>query len=223
MPFSWYDTHHTASSNGFSTSCPAGASVRGCFQTILGQLRSQGVTGIRIFVPLCDSSSEAFNNCGSPYSQISWNPAQNQYQQQWITNVGTFFQDVANAGIQNVTITMATPGATNSLAASQTTSPSGQQCPDITPTVSFDPMVPYGLRSDNGFPIGNYWQTQNNLGYNCAPVNPFFIGWTNYFNAINAILGAAQGRVTVFELEPQQEIDALIFTANARWFYDKLV
>ena len=115
MPFNYYDTAHSAASYGFTngagvSSCPSGASVQGCFKTILGQLRAQGVQGVRIFVQLCDSSSTAFPNCGSPYTAVSWNPTQVPSQQTWITNVGNFFQDVANAGIPNVTVTLASSG-----------------------------------------------------------------------------------------------------------------
>jgi hypothetical protein len=70
MPFNVYDTSSAAASHGFSgtvnggrtvySSCPSGASVEVCFQTIMGQLRAQGVTGVRIFIPLCD----AFPACG---------------------------------------------------------------------------------------------------------------------------------------------------------------
>ena len=40
MPFSYYDASHSAASYNFSSSCPSGASVRSCFQTVLGQLWS---------------------------------------------------------------------------------------------------------------------------------------------------------------------------------------
>jgi hypothetical protein len=40
MPFNYYDTSHSAASYGFSngssSSCPSGATVRGCFQTFSG-------------------------------------------------------------------------------------------------------------------------------------------------------------------------------------------
>ena len=95
------------------SSCPAGASVRGCFQTILGQLHAQGVSGVRVFVLLCDPSSQAFyesngtSMCGMPWQDVSWNPSTNSVQQTWINNVGAFFQDVINAGITNLHITPA--------------------------------------------------------------------------------------------------------------------
>jgi len=81
MPFSYYDTAHLASSNGFTAACPSGSSVRGCFQTVLGNMAAQYVSGVRIIVTLCDNSSQAFNNCGQPYTSISWNPGANGYQQ----------------------------------------------------------------------------------------------------------------------------------------------
>lgn len=231
MPFNYYDTAHSASSFGFSNSCPSGASVQSCFQTILGQLRAQSVTGVRIFIPLCD----AFPDCGT---SSSWNPGQTPAQQTWIANVGSFFQDVANAGIANVTITITTEGSTVQVAANSTSSPNGS-CPsncskDAGTYVVFDPVVPYGMSDGTntplGFALGDFWYTADNQGYNKAPINNTnFIGWTNYFNAINAILGAAKGRVydpvrgleiSVDGLEISQELNPMAFTAMMRYFYD---
>lgn len=235
MPFTYYDTGHSAASYGFSTSCPTGASVRSCFQTILANMRAQGVTGVRIFVTFCDSTSLAFSNCGSPWTQVSWNPiaSPSNAQYTWIQNVKSFFGDVKAAGIQNVTITVGASSGNNfSLPSSQTVSPAtpagfncsqpgGACCSDTSATVKFNPYVPFGMNSSNGFPIGDYWGTGSNQGYNCAPTNSnYFLGWTNLFNAINAILGAAKGQVTVYELENQQELDTTGFTVLARYMYD---
>jgi hypothetical protein len=133
MPFSYYDTAHTAASNGFSVSCPPNSSVRTCFwnqvqptQSILGQMAAQGVTGIRVIITFCDNSSLAFTNCGSPYSQVSWNPSGNPTQQTWIQNVTNFFEDVHSSGIQNVTLTMSpSPGLTEIVPVTSTSSPQG--------------------------------------------------------------------------------------------------
>lgn len=85
----------------------------------------------------------------------------------------------------------------------------------------FNPLFPYGLNPANGFPIGNYWNTQNNNGYNCAPTNgQYFLGWTNLFNVINAMVSKASGVVNVYELEFQQEMNVLTFTAQMRLIYD---
>jgi hypothetical protein len=250
MPFSYYDTSHPAASYGFTTtvngtnisSCPAGSSVRSCFQTILGQLQAQGVTGIRIFVTFCDSTSLAFtvdgvnSTCGYPWysPDLSWSPSTNQYEAAWIANVGTFFQDVAGAGIPNVTITTGAsaappPGQTSfptlpyDLAGSPE-NPAGCDaqtcCPDTPAEVYYNPMNPYGQQS-NGIAIGNYWSTNSNQGYNCAPINPFFLGWTNYFDVIGAILGKAQAAaLSVYELEIQEEVNTTALTVLMRYFYD---
>ncbi len=230
MPFSLYDTSHLAASNNFTengnSSCPSGSTVRGCFQTILGQLKSQGVTGIRVFMTLCDSSSQAFV-CGGNYQTLSWNPGNNPTQQTWITNVSNFFEDVAAAGIPNVTLTLAGNGPSESAPLSTLSSPtgscstSGNCCSDATSQVLFDPINPYGARSDTHFVIGDYWNTSSNQGYNCSPSNTqYFVGWTNILNVVGAVLAAAKGRVNIFELEPAQEIDPFEFTAQLRWIYD---
>ena len=236
VPFSWYDTSHLATSFS-SMSCPSGASVRGCFQTVLANMRAQGVSGVRVFFTLCDSTSLAFSNCGQPYTQVAWNPSA-QPGQTWIQNVANFFQDVHNAGIQNVTVTTGYSGsATYSVSMGQTSSPkgsctvSGNCCPD-TPGVSsnppntnalvyFNPTEPFGLISDSD-PIGQTsLNGSTNQGWNCAPINPGFLGWTNLLNVTNAVLGAARGVVTVNELEfGQQEMNLVQFPVFLRYIVD---
>ena len=244
VPFNSYNTTSLAATSGFGgyvngtyySSCPSGSYVRGCFQTILGQLRAQGVTGVRIFIPLCD----AFPTCGP---SASWNPGtgagQSQAQLTWITNVGSFFDDVHNAGIANVIITITAEGPSVSVPASNTSSPAGScsvcgNCTsDVGQNVVFDPVVPYGFSDGTlgscpssvqgiaTFTLGNYWTTQSNNGYSRAPVNnQNFIGWTNYFNAINAVLAKARGVVNVYGFEIAQELNPTAFTAHARYFYD---
>jgi hypothetical protein len=240
MPFSYYDTGHPAASYGFSTSCPSAANVRSCFQTILANMRAQGVTGVRIFATFCDSTSQVFANCGSPWTQVSWSPSPGppaNAQYLWLQNVKAFFQDVHAAGIQNVAITFGSSGGsanTFTVPASQTVSPAtpagyncsqsgGRCCVDTPATVMFNPYVPFGMNPSNGFPIGDYWSTPSplNQGYNCAPINSqYFLGWTNQFNVINAVLGAAKGLVTVYELETQQEFNTQAFTVLTRYMYD---
>jgi len=97
----------------------------------------------------------------------------------------------------------------------------GKCCTDTPATVYFNPVVPFGLSSTKGAPIGDFWTpTHSNNGYNCAPSNPYFLGWTNMFNAFHALLGAAKGVVTVYELEMQQELDTMDYTAPLRFIYD---
>jgi hypothetical protein len=231
MPFSYYDTSHLASQYGtFTASCPSGSSVRGCFQTVLGNMAAQYVSGVRIIVSLCDANSLAFNNCGQSYTSISWNPTANPYQQTWINNAKNFFTDVHNAGIPNVTISIASASPV-SQPVSAASSPKGacsdgvSCCLDTynSTTINFSPTDPFGTSPLDGTPLGNFWTPatkHSNNGYNCNPINPYFIGWNNEFNVIGAMLQAARGLVTVYELETQQELNFAAFTVLARYMYD---
>jgi hypothetical protein len=208
-----------ASSTGFSVSCPSGASVRSCFQTVLANMRAQGVSGVRIFVTLCDSSSQALVNCGQPWTNVSWNPNVNPGLT-WINNVNAFFTDVRNAGIQNVGITFVHDGPVYSLPKASTTPVGPNHCSDTPDPVYFNPTAPFGLKPamNSYFPVGQ--DEAGSAGYNCAPVNPYFIGWNNQFNVVGAVLGAAQGKVTVSELEFEQEMNVVDFTVLMRLIYD---
>jgi hypothetical protein len=124
LPVSFYSYSNPTSNayyrfyypNTGQSSCPPGSTVRGCFQSALSSLRAQGVSGVRIFIQLCDSSSQAFpqasqagKDCGTPlqtWSTGAWNPAANNGQATWLANLTTFFTDVKNAGINNVAITI---------------------------------------------------------------------------------------------------------------------
>ncbi len=249
-PFSLYDTNHPAVSNHLPSTCPPNTSVRDCFYnrtnpgtpSILATMRSQGVSGIRVWVTFCDDGSRAFSNCGP---QAVWNPGGDPVQQAWIQNVANFFQDVHDAGIQNVTITTGySGGATVSVPKNQTVSPAtplgstcsdsgGNCCLDTPDPMYFNPTEPFGLVA-TGDPIGSTQTTHSNQGYICAPVNnQNFLGWTNLFNVVNAILGAARGPlgangqppqqplVNVNELEfGQQEINLVVSPALLRYIYD---
>lgn len=225
VPFSYYDFNHSATSFS-SYACPANSTVRGCFQSILNIMAAQGVSGIRIFVTFCDPSSQAFSpTCDPTQGPVTLNAA-------WTTNVANFFSDVQQAGTQNariqyVTITTAKSGPLYPMAKNLTSSSNGScsvavNCCDDTPDpVYFNPTVPFGLRAD-GDPIGWTQSTNSNQGYDCGPINSqYFIGWSNIFSVINAVLAAAQGRVTVNELEfAQQEMDLVNFPAFYRYIYD---
>lgn len=238
MPFSLYDYNHPAAQNGFSVTCPAGASVRGCFQTVLRNLASQSVTGLRVVLSFCDGSSlpfSAVNGSGQTIATcqpaagqgpISFNPLSGPGYT-WIQNVTSFFEDVKSANIKNVTITTGSSGAaTISAAKSQASSPLGSCgggfcCSDTPDPVYFNPTEPFGLAL-NGDPLGFRQQTNSNEGYNCAPINnQNFLGWNNLFSVVNAVLQAANGQVTVSELEfGQQEVNLADFPAYLRYIVD---
>ncbi|HEY7338619.1 MAG TPA: Ig domain-containing protein [Bryobacteraceae bacterium] len=243
MDFALYDEQHQANSNGFSTSCPAGE-VRDCFYNrntspasgVLANLRAQGVSGVRIFVTLCGVTHPVIANCGTPWNAPQnapyFNPSINQAQATWVANAANFFQDVHDAGIQNVTVTIvhgdASPGyQTQPLSqAAWPGKPALAVCHDATDPVYYLPTVPFGLKLV-GDPLANPPTTfpvsqdePSNTGPNCAPINPYFVGWKNQFDAIDALLGAAAGKVTVNELEFEQELNLQDFTVYLRYFYD---
>ena len=231
-----YDTAHLASANGFVGNCPDGSSVRSCFQTILFNMRAQGVTGVRVFLPLCegDPSISPITGCGNLTSGVSFS-ATSGPGQLWIQKAGDFFNDVKNAtdangvGIRNVTITLVhgTPAGapTNGgiygfpVSKAAASSPAGP-CSTAPDTIYFWPSLPYGITGPPYFPIGQ--GEPNSAGYNCAPMNPYFIGWTNQFNAINALLAAAVGKVNINELETEQEISLVEFPVQLRYIYDNV-
>jgi hypothetical protein len=241
MSFGYYDTSHASSTN-FSQSCPAGSTVRGCFQTVLQNLRAQGVSGVRIFVPLCEGDGNispinsyvngVWTGC-TQTPNVSFDSSTGPGYT-WVQNAGNFFSDLNSAGIQNVTITIAhgsPAGAPTNADGSwgfqvplaSTTQPGPSVCQSgVSDPIDFWPGLPYGLSynvTQKTYDIPGHDEPASQ-GYNCAPINPYFIGWTNQFNAIDALLGAAQGKVTVYELEFEQELNLVDFTAELRFIYD---
>jgi hypothetical protein len=225
----------------FSTyACPSGSSVRGCFQTFLETLAGQGVTGIREYIGLCDSTSQAFTPSCDPTNGIAIDP-------NWVANLANFFSDVQSAGIADVAITPTVGVSTGWVAfpVSQTTSPAanpsppnscadaGGNCcidtpgspgydPTLDQNVYFHPIIPFGMKV-TGDPIGDTYVTDaNNFGYKCAPINNNnFVGWSNIFSLIDAMLDAARGKVNIAQLEfLQAEINLYKFPAQLRYIVD---
>ncbi|MCW5983042.1 MAG: hypothetical protein KIT09_33445, partial [Bryobacteraceae bacterium] len=233
MPFDVYDDDHTASQHGFSNSCPAGSKIRSCFKTILADLRRQGISGVRIIFGLCGGGrSTPLSGCGGPWQNVTGPNGT------WTANVTNFLNDVSDADIENITLSPAHPadiiGAVPKL---QTTTPMGsgpdKHCADTQDIVYFDATSPFGrkeVRNTKGQIVGYYpvGQGQTLAAYNCAPINPFFVGWQHQYDVINAALYAAahtpstpSGKsFNVFELDFEQELNILAFPALARFIYD---
>jgi hypothetical protein len=88
--------------------------------------------------------------------------------------------------------------------------------------VYFHPIIPFGMNAF-GNPIGDTTVTgANNNGYVCAPINnKNFIGWSNVFSLIDAMLGAAQGKVNITQLELlQAEMNLYESPAQLRYIVD---
>lgn len=225
MPFDDYDFAHPASSK-FPYSCPTGSSVRSCFQTVLAELRAQGVSGVRVFFQLCGPDSTPLVNCGQPWTQVYFAGLNTT----WMNHVKDFFQDLKDASIQNITLTPAhLSGVPYPMAKSATRTPISPpppdapiHCADAPDTIYFYPTAPLGYKDVGGgqyHPIGG--DLPGNGGYNCAPINPLFVGWQNQYNVIDAMLAAAaEKQLTVYELDFEQELNVMDFPALARFIVD---
>ncbi len=231
MPFDKYNNTVLASSNpGLTKACPLGSTVRGCYVTVLQNMKAQGVSGIRVLITFCDvfHFSNPITNCGNLFNSGSpptWNPSADPGLT-WLNNVNSFFDDVHAAGISKVTLdffhndgSAGTFPTTAGIAKSSTSSPSGLYCGDTPDTVYFWVTEPFGMKMQPDgslYPIG-----QENDGYNCAPINPYFVGWNNQFGVIDAMLGAAESnQVTVEELEFETELNLVAFSSHLRLIYD---
>ncbi|MCW5979790.1 MAG: hypothetical protein KIT09_17045 [Bryobacteraceae bacterium] len=241
MPFDHYydDASHMASQYGFPTSCPAGSTIRGCFKTVLADLRRQGVSGVRIFFGLCgESGSTPLSGCAllNPTQGGTWRNVSGPHEP-WKTNVANFFRDVSDADIQNIILSPAHPSyPVFAVPKSQTTTPMGSDlddhCDDTQNTVYFNPMSPFGRKAVtvNGEieyrPVGQ--DQPFNRGYNCAPINPHFVGWQHHYDVLDFMLSAAAQtevtpsgkRFTVSELDFEQELNVMNFPVLARFIND---
>ena len=131
--------------SALAAAATSGATVRSCFQTILQNMKSQEVSGVRIYVTFCDTNSLAFTGCGQGWQQISFTPSTpGTPSYTWMHGatgdggVTAFLQDLKTYGIQNLTISAgSSPSSQKSVPKSQTTSPSGSYCSDIPDPVWF--------------------------------------------------------------------------------------
>jgi hypothetical protein len=152
------DINHIAASFGFTRSCPAGSTVEGCIRDVLANMRAQGVSGVRIFVPLCEGnpSISPLTNCGQAWTSVYFD-GNSGPGHTWLVNAGKFFQDMSDAHIQNVAITFVLGGPIKSVAKSEVYSPLGgpshpgqDLCTDTPDPVFFQAGLPFGLK-----PVGN--------------------------------------------------------------------
>ena len=223
-PIPFDDYNNTTPASKDFPSCPSGSTVRSCLVSQLNQLAGQHVSVVRFQFAFCGGgNSTALTGCGTynpPYALHAG----------WLTNVNAFFADIMAAGIHNIIITPEHLGyggePINTGARANATSPGGQLCSDTPDPVIYWPAAPYGTKNvcdvngmncNNTFPIGQ----DQNAGYNCAPKNPYFIGWQNMYNVLYAMLDAAvTNALTVTEIDNEQELNMLDFTVQLRYFVD---
>jgi hypothetical protein len=233
-----YDYSHNWASDYPQNACPAGrTSVRDCYRGILEAFRAQGVTGVRFFFGLCGGfHSTPLQNCGLNWTQVTGPDST------WLQNLNSFFQDLSDFKILNVTPTPAhgewvgIEGGSPGQYLPAASAPGGNVCSDTPPMLQYLPTEPYGripchstppyqctdpnncgCQENAGFPAGWF----NNDAYNCSPRNPIFVGWQNQYNVIAAVISAASNHgLTTAELDFEQELNPGASTAQARYMYD---
>ncbi len=246
MPFDSYDFAHQS----LQGVCPPSAtSVRACYQAILANYKAQGVTGVRFQFGFCGGgSSTPLQNCGQSPSNITLSQTWVQNVTNFFSdlyNAGIYkitptpeFTDWFGVA----------DSISGHYQPNNNSSPKGPNtaCPaqSAQSMLQFPPATPYGQIVCHPNPTGqqNYWckdeadcqtcqanagyptsdyQNQTNQGYNCSPVNPIFVGWSNLHNVINAMIGAAAAQgLSVIELDVEQEMSPLNFTVQARFILD---
>ena len=218
-----------------------------CYQSIFANFHAQHVTGVRFFFGICGGfHSTPLSNCGQTYTNVTGPNAT------WSANVASFFSDLYTNAIFNVEPTMAhsdlvgisTPQGTQGVHyAAPAAPPKTPACSNTPPIVEYAPGLPYGrfactntspyycpsgqncstyCQRNAGFPIDDGY-----TGYNCSPANPYFVGWQNLYNIVNAVLKAAYNTPTtnakgiiVDEFDVEQELNMVQFPVLARFVVD---
>ena len=231
----WYLSAHQPSefTPGLQASCPGATTIRSCVQQRLAAFRSQGITGVRTTFQLCGGSmSTALLHCDNA-SQVTLSQA-------WVDSVSALMQDIASAGIANVSFTIAHhddgDAGIRVVSANGLSVPSGQPCQvkhsdgQMLPTswVKFYPADPVGLDADDqehnpsnpsqsvGYPLDDGFN-----GYNCSYSNPYFVGWANINKAVKAILDAAHSAgLGLTEVDYEAEVNFNGFPVETRYVVD---
>ncbi len=204
--------NYYATNNGILPSCPSTYTIQQCVAYFFNSNSSvqpyspnnyvaQGVTGVRF----------QFGVQGGFYS-TPWDGSGN-IQSAWVNNLRAFLSDLRAFGILRVTPTPALDGWGGPYI---TPNPPVYDCSGSTPLVFF-PWMPFGHLQTNGYPDCQ----DNNNGYNIANGNPYFWGWSPFFNLMNQIFAAISASgLQLGELDIDNEVDLVDFTVQARLIYD---
>jgi len=211
---------YTGPASAYYPNCPttipdcSTLTVQQYTQALLANYAAQGVTGVRFQIGLGDGDSRAFNSDGTVNSD-------------WLSVLGTFFNDLKSNGITSVTLTPSTGWfnvdtdfyTDHTFPLHDHLRPCGAQ----GVTVRYIKWLPYGLEPANAYAPEC---ASINLAYNNArapnEVSPtFFWGWRPFFTLINQMLQtASQKGLTVEELDIENEVDLEYTTVQARLIYD---
>jgi hypothetical protein len=180
--------------------CDANRSYRSCFQAMLSNYASQGVTGIRFMFDL-----------NTPTGPLASDGSLNST---WLEGLNLAFSDIKNSGIRDITITpsWANWGHGQVLTVHD-------DCKNTDKAFKFYRTSPIPYEVDTDYPYNEV----GNLSYKCAPKNPIFIGWNNIYNVFSNILSQAQSaKLNVEEFDVVNEINVFWFSIHARFIYDNM-
>lgn len=199
-----------------SGSCTPSGTVRQCLQAILQHFRQQGATGVRVKFALCGGAwSTALLNCGTGYNSGSLNSAWVSKMNLFLDDVAASgftnitvspvpwsyynvfdpycYDGTYTCGENNGQFPLLTqarePGLNDGL---RWTNTEWDSCTGSYKPLFFWPAAPFGVRGHNtqNDPTGP-WKAQYDQSYNCSPHNPYFVGWQNIYNVIDAVLAGA--------------------------------
>jgi hypothetical protein len=188
--------------------CTDKLTVRECTRRFVENLRKQGVTELRVI----------FGVLGAAHSTAL--DASGQVRTEWLNQVDLFFQDVRALGITHISLNPSLWGQSDDPIQSA-----------VVPDCNWNygarwfwktSPVPFvqdgaGYRPDGNYKIGGFVENS----YNCAPANPFFIGWDKIYTMLHSMVDRARLRgLSVFELELMSEMNLQDFVVEARYIYD---
>lgn len=186
--------------------CPLSSTIQACVRSWFlgsGGYISQGVIGVRLYFSL-----------GGGYFSTAWDSSGN-VRSAWVSNFLQIMKDLKSYGVQRVnpnvilvddwagTLIYPNPPVQSSCNSSQ--------------DLMFFKWLPFGLVQGSGYPD---CQDAKN-GYGQANSNPYFWGWTPYFNAVSAIVSQVKAAgLGMADFELVGEINLTDFPVEARMIWD---
>lgn len=206
----------------FIGACSSTSTVRQCYQSALQGYFSHSVTGVRFQFALCGGYySTPLNGCGGNATSVTFDPSGT-----WRARLAELLTDIYNSGIRNITPTpvLSGWGDIGEITTEDAQLPAGKK-KDLcgyggaNSSLRWFPALPFPYRTD-GLPYG---YTMSNA-YSCGPRNDVnFVGWSNIYSVINALLASAalsSRPLVVEEIDMTNELLIADSTISARLIVD---
>lgn len=197
--------------------CGLSTTVRDCVRWFLldapNSFVAQGIKGVRFQFGLGGGYfSTPFTNTGT-------------IQTAWRSNLGQFMVDLQSYGLTSVSPSPALIDGWSGEAhrvcdGCMTYITTVQQTCTGAQTLAFYKWLPFGFDPNN-----NYYPDGLNINnaYSCAAPNPYFWGWSKFFDMIDALLSEIQGAgLSITNLDLQNEVSFRHTTVMARMIYDPI-